>query len=58
MNHTFTIDEDIIRRLVLRRDREEQDHKHRPRSGQLTPGFWRGLHEVASEPTWLASRAR
>jgi hypothetical protein len=42
MNRTFTIDEDIIRRLILRREQDERGHE-RARAGHSTFRLWRGL---------------
>ncbi len=57
MNPTFTIDEDVIRRLVLRRDREDFSHQ-RSRQGHTSPRFWRQLVDLVQEPVWFVSRAR
>lgn len=57
MNPTFTIDEDVIRRLVLRRDREDFGHQ-RSRQGHTSPRFWRQLVDLVQEPVWFVSRAR
>lgn len=42
MNRTFTIDEDIIRRLALRRDQDERAHEH-VRHSHPTNRLMRGL---------------
>ena len=57
MNRIFTLNEDIIRRLVLRRERDEREHE-RSRHGYVSLHFWRGLSGLVHESPWFASRAR
>jgi hypothetical protein len=55
MNHTFTIDEDIIRRLTLRQKQEETSQTHR-----RLPlfRFWHGAQNPCRETTQLIPRGR
>jgi hypothetical protein len=55
MNRTFTIDEDIIRRLTLRRDLEERAHEH-VRHSHSTNRLMRGLLGIFQ--TDITPRAR
>jgi hypothetical protein len=55
MNRTFTIDEDIIRRLMLRQRQEETNQAHR-----RLPlfRFWHGAPNPRQETAQLLPRAR
>jgi len=48
MHRPFTIDEDIIRRLILRRDLEEKKHAQ-DRAGRFSLRLWRGLASLGHE---------
>jgi len=56
MNRTFTIDEDIIRRLTLRRELDERAHEH-ARHSHNTHRLMRGLlgvlhREIVPRARW------
>jgi hypothetical protein len=60
MNSTFTVNEDIVRRLVLRHDAEEREPR-RSRHGLVSTRFWRELIDLAHQPnqsSGFVSRAR
>ena len=57
MNRTFTIDEDIIRRLILRREQDQSAHEH-VRHSRTTNRLMRGLlgfmsPEVTPRARWI-----
>jgi hypothetical protein len=53
----FTVDEDVIRRLLLRRDRDEQKHAQN-RHGRFPFRLWRGIAGVDYEPPKFPLRGR
>jgi hypothetical protein len=55
MNYTFTIDEDIIRRLALRQEQDERQH-----TSTRFPSLrsWRGVAPVRKQRASLAARTR
>ncbi len=48
MTRPFTIDAEIVRRLILRRDSEEQKHAQ-DRSGRFSFRLWRGIASLGHE---------
>ena len=57
MTRPFTIDEEIIRRLILRRDSEEQKHAQ-DRSGRFSFRLWRGIASLGHESSLPRPRGR
>jgi hypothetical protein len=56
MNHTFTIDEDIIRRLALRQEQDDRPAMRNTRLRSLLS--WRGSTPVRKPRASLTARTR